>query len=218
MGGQVTFDNRPLVRGQALIQLRRRVGMLSQGFHLFPHLSAVENVALPLVRGAGVDEREALRRSIELLDRVGLANRALELPERLSGGQQQRVAIARALALQPLALLFDEPTSALDPESTADVLSVMRELSRDGMTMIVVTHELGFAREVSSELVMMSGGVIVESGEPDRLIHHPNHPRTREFMATFRDALSDANRTRRQAGACPCACADQPQPVQPQQS
>jgi len=167
-----------------LARLRQTVGMVFQRFNLFPHLTAVENVMLAQLR-AGVAEREALERSVRLLRRVGLAHRGVAYPEQMSGGEQQRVAIARALALKPAVLLFDEPTSSLDPESTAEVLRVMRELAKDGMTMILVTHEVPFAREVSDWVVFVDGGRIVEEGAPDAVLGRPAEPRTRAFLASY---------------------------------
>ncbi|MGW1022344.1 amino acid ABC transporter ATP-binding protein [Streptomyces sp. NPDC002577] len=167
-----------------LPRLRRTVGMVFQRFNLFPHLTAVENVALAQ-RKAGVPEQEALERAVALLRRVGVAHRALAQPDQLSGGEQQRVAIARALALRPEVLLFDEPTSSLDPEATREVLSVMRELAADGMTMLLVTHELPFAREVSDHVVFVDGGRIVEEGSPDEVLGSPGQARTREFLASY---------------------------------
>jgi polar amino acid transport system ATP-binding protein len=172
-----------------LARLRRTVGMVFQRFHLFPHLTAVENVVLAQ-RKAGVPEREALERAVALLRRVGLAHRGLAFPEQMSGGEQQRVAIARALALKPEVLLFDEPTSSLDPESTREVLRVMRELAADGMTMMLVTHELPFAREVSDHVVFVDGGRIVEQGTPDEVLGDPSQARTRAFLTSYG---SDAN-------------------------
>ncbi|MFJ3800449.1 amino acid ABC transporter ATP-binding protein [Streptomyces sp. NPDC090088] len=164
--------------------LRRTVGMVFQRFNLFPHLTAVENVVLAQ-RAAGVPEEEALERAVTLLRRVGVAHRALAQPEMLSGGEQQRVAIARALALKPEVLLFDEPTSSLDPEATREVLSVMRELAADGMTMLLVTHELPFAREVSDHVVFVDRGRIVEEGRPQEVLDNPAQARTREFLASY---------------------------------
>src|SRR6266480_2331368 len=151
VGGEVVAKDGESLHRARRVQLRQRVGMVFQSFNLFQHLTAAENVALPLLRAGGSEHHAAVRRAVDLLARVGLADKALELPARLSGGQQQRVAIARALALQPVALLFDEPTSALDPESSQDVLEVMRELSKQGMTMLVSTHEVSFALEVSDQ-------------------------------------------------------------------
>ncbi|MFD6174596.1 amino acid ABC transporter ATP-binding protein [Streptomyces coeruleorubidus] len=170
-----------------LPRLRRTVGMVFQRFHLFPHLTAVENVVLAQ-RKAGVPEAQALERAVALLRRVGVAHRALAQPEQLSGGEQQRVAIARALALRPEVLLFDEPTSSLDPEATREVLSVMRELAADGMTMLLVTHELPFAREVADHVVFVDGGRIVEEGRPQDVLDTPAEARTREFLASYGNA------------------------------
>jgi polar amino acid transport system ATP-binding protein len=161
---------------------RSEIGMVFQHFHLFPHMTAIENVMLAPIRVARVPRDQARVRAQELLTRVGLADKLNTYPVALSGGQQQRVAIARALAMQPKLMLFDEPTSALDPELVGDVLDAMRQLARDGMTMIVVTHELGFAREVADEVVFMDDGVVVESGRPDQLISNPRHERTRAFL------------------------------------
>lgn len=170
-----------------LPRLRRTVGMVFQRFNLFPHLTAVENVVLAQ-RRAGVPEEEALERAVTLLRRVGVAHRGLAQPDQLSGGEQQRVAIARALALKPEVLLFDEPTSSLDPEATREVLAVMRELAADGMTMLLVTHELPFAREVADHVVFVDGGRIVEEGSPRDVLDNPAQARTREFLASYEPA------------------------------
>jgi polar amino acid transport system ATP-binding protein len=162
---------------------RRDIGMVFQRFNLFPHLSALENITVALIMVGGVKKEAAEARARELLDRVGLAAKANAYPAQLSGGQQQRVAIARALAMDPKLMLFDEPTSALDPELVGEVLDVMKELARSGMTMIVVTHEIGFAREVGDTLVFMDGGTIVESGVPAELIATPQKDRTRAFLS-----------------------------------
>ena len=177
-GTQVFGDGKP----QNLDQLRREVGMVFQQFNLFPHLSATENVSLAQVKVLGRSKAEADRKSRELLGRVGLDEKADEYPDRLSGGQQQRVAIARALAMDPEVMLFDEVTSALDPELVQGVLDVMRELADSGMTMISVTHEMGFAREVSDRTIFMDGGVIVEQGPPGEVLDAPRHERTRKFL------------------------------------
>ena len=166
-----------------LAGLRRTVGMVFQRFNLFPHLTAVENIVLAQ-RKAGVPEQEALERAVALLRRVRLAHRALAFPDQMSGGEQQRVAIARALALRPEVLLFDEPTSSLDPEATREVLRVMRELAAEGMTMILVTHELSFAREVSDWVAFVDAGRIVEQGAAPELLTRPAQARTREFLAS----------------------------------
>ena len=172
------------VRCPDLAKLRQSVGMVFQRFNLFPHLTAVENVMLAQLR-AGTPEQEALDRAVRLLRRVGLAHRGVAYPEQMSGGEQQRVAIARALALKPSVLLFDEPTSSLDPESTAEVLRVMRELADDGMTMVLVTHELPFAREVADWVVFVDGGRIVEEGTPAEVLGKPRELRTRTFLASY---------------------------------
>jgi ABC-type polar amino acid transport system ATPase subunit len=172
------------VRCRDLARLRQSVGMVFQRFNLFPHLTAVENVMLAQLR-AGVPEKDALERAVQLLRRVGLAHRGIAYPEQMSGGEQQRVAIARALALKPSVLLFDEPTSSLDPESTAEVLRVMRELADDGMTMVLVTHELPFAREVADWVVFVDGGRIVEEGAPADVLGKPRELRTRTFLASY---------------------------------
>ena len=162
---------------------RAEIGMVFQSFNLFPHMTALENVTLAPTRVLGVSRDEARRRATELLDRVGLGDKLSTYPVALSGGQQQRVAIARALAMQPKLMLFDEPTSALDPELVGDVLDAMRQLARDGMTMIVVTHEIGFAREVAATVTFMDGGVVVEAGAPEQVLGAPRHERTRAFLS-----------------------------------
>ncbi|MCI2239256.1 amino acid ABC transporter ATP-binding protein [Paenibacillus sp. TRM 82003] len=166
---------------------RRDIGMVFQRFNLFPHMTALENVTEAPVRVRGVARAEARERALALLERVGLADRVHNYPAQLSGGQQQRVAIARALAMRPKLMLFDEPTSALDPELVGEVLAVMRELAADGTTMVVVTHEVAFAREVADQVVFMDGGVVVERGTPADVIGAPRHERTRAFLARVRD-------------------------------
>ncbi|WP_282702411.1 amino acid ABC transporter ATP-binding protein [Streptomyces sp. CC219B] len=162
---------------------RRDIGMVFQRFNLFPHMTAVENVMEAPVQVKGVGRSEARERARELLEKVGLGDKAGNYPSQLSGGQQQRVAIARALAMDPKLMLFDEPTSALDPELVGDVLDVMRDLAESGMTMVVVTHEMGFAREVGDNLVFMDGGVVVESGNPRDVLTDPQHERTKAFLS-----------------------------------
>ena len=184
--GRTVWENGKAASSSELVALRRTVGMLFQSFNLFPHLTAVENVAIGLTRGLGQNETVALEQSLHLLDRVGLRHKALSFPGRLSGGEQQRVAIARALALEPAALLFDEPTSSLDPELATEVLAVMRELSQTGMTMMVVTHELAFARDVSDRIVFVDAGDICEEGPPEKVLQNPTQPRTQAFLARFR--------------------------------
>jgi polar amino acid transport system ATP-binding protein len=178
-------------RGEKLHELRERevaaqrrsIGMVFQRFNLFPHMTALANVMEAPCRVKRQPRAEVRRQALALLDRVGLADKVDNYPGQLSGGQQQRVAIARALAMQPKLMLFDEPTSALDPELVGEVLDVMKDLARDGMTMIVVTHEIGFAREVGDSLVFMDGGVVVEAGPPREVISQPKHERTRSFLA-----------------------------------
>ena len=178
-------------RGDSLLELPKRkiatqragIGMVFQGFNLFPHMSVLENLVEAPQRVRGVRRDEARQRGRALLEQVGLAEKADVYPKQLSGGQQQRVAIARALAMDPHLMLFDEPTSALDPELVGDVLEVMRQLARSGMTMIVVTHEIGFAREVADTVAFMDGGVIVEKGPPSQVLDAPRNARTREFLS-----------------------------------
>lgn len=165
-----------------LSTLRRNVGMVFQSFNLFPHLTVLENICLAQRRVLGRSTDEARDRAIELLGRVGLQDKAEQYPGRCSGGQQQRVAIARSLSLDPKVMLFDEPTSALDPEVGAEILAVMRELAKDGMTMMIVTHEMGFAREVGDRVYVMVDGAIVESGPPAQVMEKPTHPRTEQFL------------------------------------
>jgi polar amino acid transport system ATP-binding protein len=171
------------LRENEVCRKRAEIGMVFQHFNLFPHMTALENVTLAPIHVGGVARREARDRAHELLTRVGLGDKLDTHPVALSGGQQQRVAIARALAMQPKLMLFDEPTSALDPELVGDVLDVMRGLAKDGMTMIVVTHEIGFAREVADTVVFMDAGVVVEAGPPAELLGSPKHERTRAFLS-----------------------------------
>jgi len=168
--------------GWELDFVRQRVGIVFQQFNLFPHKSALENVSMAPEKVLGKSGAEAREKATRLLERVGLADKLTEYPERLSGGQQQRVAIARALAMDPHVMLFDEVTSALDPELVKEVLDTMRELAEEGMTMIVVTHEIGFAREVADRVVFMDGGVIVEQGPPAQVLDSPREERTRQFL------------------------------------
>ena len=162
---------------------RRDIGMVFQHFNLFPHRTALENIIEAPVHVKRVKKDEALARAKDLLDQVGLSEKATAYPAQLSGGQQQRVAIARALAMNPKLMLFDEPTSALDPELVGEVLEVMKKLAAEGMTMVVVTHEMGFAREVANQLVFMDGGVVVESGPPREVLSNPKHERTKAFLS-----------------------------------
>ena len=164
-------------------QIRARIGVVFQHYNLFPHMSVLDNVTLAARKVHGWEKDRAHERGMELLERIGLKDKAKEYPDRLSGGQQQRVAIARALAMKPELMLFDEPTSALDPELVGEVLSVMQDLAKAGMTMVVVTHEVGFAREVADHVVFMDGGTIVEEGSPEDVIVNPQNARTQEFFS-----------------------------------
>jgi polar amino acid transport system ATP-binding protein len=165
-----------------VIRKRAEIGMVFQHFNLFPHMTALENVTLAPIRVGGVSRDQARKRGRELLEKVGLGDKLDTYPMALSGGQQQRVAIARALAMEPKLMLFDEPTSALDPELVGDVLDTMRQLAHDGMTMIVVTHEIGFAREVADTVVFMDAGIVVEQGGPKQVLDHPREERTQTFL------------------------------------
>lgn len=162
---------------------RRDIGMVFQRFNLFPHMTALENIIEAPIQVLGVSRAEALEQARGLLARVGLADKTDHYPSMLSGGQQQRVAIARALAMKPQAMLFDEPTSALDPETVGEVLQVMKELAEEGMTMVVVTHEMGFAREVADRVVVLDQGELIEEGPPEQIFSQPRHPRTRAFLS-----------------------------------
>jgi len=171
------------LREAEVARKRAEIGMAFQHFNLFGHMTALENVVCAPVNVKGVPRGQARARAAELLDRVGLSDKHDSYPSQLSGGQQQRVAIARAMAMDPKLMLFDEPTSALDPELVGDVLEVMRQLAGDGMTMVVVTHEMGFAREVADRVVFMDGGVVVEEGPPAEVLANPRHERTRAFLS-----------------------------------
>ncbi|GAB2478527.1 amino acid ABC transporter ATP-binding protein [Jatrophihabitans fulvus] len=171
------------LRESDVAKQRRDVGMVFQQFNLFPHMTVLQNIVEAPTRVKGVKREQAVREARELLDQVGLVDKEKQYPAQLSGGQQQRVAIARALAMKPKLMLFDEPTSALDPELVGEVLDAMKQLARDGMTMIVVTHEMGFAREVGDQLVFMDGGVVVEQGTPRDVITNPQHERTKSFLS-----------------------------------
>jgi ABC-type polar amino acid transport system ATPase subunit len=181
--GEVRFDGAPIdYSGKALSRLRADIGMVFQQFNLFPHMTVLDNIVLGPVKSKDVSREEARERARRLLERVGIPEKADDYPADLSGGQQQRVAIARALAMEPKLMLFDEPTSALDPEMIREVLDVMRQLARDGMTMIVVTHEMGFAREVCDRIVFIDAGEIVEEGPPDEFFSSAKSPRAKEFV------------------------------------
>ncbi|MFF3492710.1 amino acid ABC transporter ATP-binding protein [Streptomyces sp. NPDC002795] len=182
--GVIRLDGQPLPEeGKALAQLRAEVGMVFQSFNLFAHKTVLQNVSLAQLKVRKRKKDEADKRSRELLDRVGLAAHADKFPAQMSGGQQQRVAIARALAMDPKALLFDEPTSALDPEMINEVLEVMQQLAHDGMTMVVVTHEMGFARTAADRVVFMADGKIVEDRKPEEFFTHPESERARDFLS-----------------------------------
>ena len=187
--GTLLFDGRNVhapMRGSELNHLRSRIGFVFQSFNLFPHLSALNNVMLSPIKVSGVNREVARDKAMALLDRVGLVDKAGSYPAQLSGGQQQRVAIARALAMEPPAMLFDEPTSALDPEMVGEVLAVMRGLARDGMTMMCVTHEMGFAREVADRVWFMDAGHILETAKPHDFFNAPQHPRAKRFLSDLR--------------------------------
>ncbi|ANP50507.1 glutamate transport system ATP-binding protein [Streptomyces griseochromogenes] len=182
--GTIRLDGQPLPEeGKDLARLRAEVGMVFQSFNLFAHKTVLQNVSLAQIKVRRRKREDADRRSRELLDRVGLLNQADKYPARLSGGQQQRVAIARALAMEPKALLFDEPTSALDPEMINEVLEVMRQLAREGMTMVVVTHEMGFARSAANRVVFMADGRIVEDRSPEEFFTNPRSERAKDFLS-----------------------------------
>ena len=180
--GQVWVNEVPLHEARRAKEIRGHVGMVFQQFNLFPHKTALGNVTLALVKARRMSPTDARNRAMQALERVGLADRAQHYPSQLSGGQQQRVAIARALAVEPGIMFFDEATSALDPELVGEVTQVMRSLARDGMTMVVVTHEMGFARQTADRVVFMDKGVIAEQGEPEKLFVNPANERTRQFL------------------------------------
>ena len=183
-GGEIIFEGQNITAKDTDINLvRRRMGMVFQQFNLFPHLTVRENIKLAPVKLKVMTDEEADKRALELLARVGLPDKADSYPAQLSGGQQQRIAIARALAMNPDVMLFDEPTSALDPEMVGEVLEIMKELADDGMTMVVVTHEMGFAREVATRVLFMDGGKIVEQNEPKEFFANPQHPRLKDFLS-----------------------------------
>jgi len=194
-GGEIRVNGRPmgyrtradgsLVRDSErnIARQRRDIGMVFQRFNLFPHMTALENIIEAPIQVLGVPRQAALEQAHALLKRVGLADKASHYPSMLSGGQQQRVAIARALAMKPQAMLFDEPTSALDPETVGEVLQVMKELAEEGMTMVVVTHEMGFAREVADRVVVLDQGELIEQGPPEQIFSRPTHPRTQAFLS-----------------------------------
>jgi ABC-type polar amino acid transport system ATPase subunit len=185
-GGSIEFDGQVIVKGRPdIVTARRKIGMIFQNFNLYPHLTALRNITLVPERILGRPRVDVEREARQLLQRIRLEHRANAFPAQLSGGEQQRVAIARALAMRPKMLMFDEATSALDPETVGDVLAVMSDLAREGQTMLVVTHEIGFAREVGTRLVFMDGGKIVEEGEPKVMIDKPQHQRTSAFLSSI---------------------------------
>ena len=182
-GGRILIGGQPLpTEGKGLARLRAEVGMVFQSFNLFAHKSILENVTLGPIRVKGKKKAEAERHAMELLERVGVAPQAKKMPAQLSGGQQQRVAIARALAMEPQALLFDEPTSALDPEMVQEVLDVMVQLAQEGMTMVVVTHEMGFARKAGDRVIFMADGAVLEDTDPESFFTAPQHERAKDFL------------------------------------
>ena len=191
--GTIRLDGADIhARGVDLNQFRSRIGFVFQQFNLFPHLSVLQNCTLAPTALRGLTPAAAREKAMALLDRVGLASKANAFPAELSGGQQQRVAIARALAMEPPVMLFDEPTSALDPEMVGEVLAVMRDLVRDGMTLVVVTHEMGFAREVAHRVLFMDQGRILERAEPHAFFNAPQHPRARQFLSDIRSPFMNA--------------------------
>ena len=182
-GGKIIFDGTDITDPKCNINLhRQKMGMVFQQFNLFPHLTVLRNLTIAPTKLLGEQKQSAEEKAKELLKRVGLGDKANAYPNQLSGGQKQRVAIVRALAMSPEVMLFDEPTSALDPEMVGEVLEVMKELAREGMTMVVVTHEMGFAREVADRVVFMADGVIAEEGTPEQIFTNPQNPRTKQFL------------------------------------
>ena len=181
--GEIIFDGVSITEKiNDINKQREKMGMVFQQFNLFPHLTVMANITIAPIKVKGMSKDEAEKKAIDLLKRVGLEDKANTYPNKLSGGQKQRIAIVRALAMSPEVMLFDEPTSALDPEMVGEVLEVMKSLAKEGMTMIVVTHEMGFAKEVGSRVLFMDEGVIVEQGKPQELFNNPQHPRTQDFL------------------------------------
>lgn len=181
--GKIYLDNDEITKKNANIdEIRQRVGMVFQHFNLFPHLTVGENITIAPVKVQGKSEDEAKKTALELLDKMGLTEKYNDYPNSLSGGQKQRIAIARALAMNPEVMLFDEATSALDPEMVGDVLDVMKELANEGMTMVVVTHEMNFAKEVGDRIIFMDGGIVLEDGSPEEVFNNPKNSRTKDFL------------------------------------
>ena len=182
--GKIIFEDNDITDKKVDInKIREKMGMVFQQFNLFPHKTVLENLKIAPIKVKGLSKAEAEKKAMELLERVGLSNKATAYPSSLSGGQKQRIAIARALAMEPDVMLFDEPTSALDPEMVGEVLNVMKDLAKEGMTMVVVTHEMGFAREVGDRILFMDNGNIVEQGTPDEIFSNPKNPRTIDFLS-----------------------------------
>ena len=182
--GKIIFEDNDITDKKVDInKIREKMGMVFQQFNLFPHKTVLENLTIAPIKVKGISKAQAEKKAMELLDRVGLSNKAKSYPSSLSGGQKQRIAIARALAMEPDVMLFDEPTSALDPEMVGEVLNVMKDLAKEGMTMVVVTHEMGFAREVGDRIIFMDNGNIVEQGTPEEIFSNPKNPRTIDFLS-----------------------------------
>ena len=182
--GKIIFEDNDITDKKVDInKIREKMGMVFQHFNLFPHKTVLENLTIAPIKVKGISKAQAEKKAMELLDRVGLSNKAKAYPSSLSGGQKQRIAIARALAMEPDVMLFDEPTSALDPEMVGEVLNVMKDLAKEGMTMVVVTHEMGFAKEVGDRIIFMDNGNIVEQGTPEEIFSNPKNPRTIDFLS-----------------------------------
>lgn len=182
--GKIIFEDNDITDKKVDInKIREKMGMVFQQFNLFPHKTVLENLTIAPIKVKGISKVQAEKKAMELLERVGLSNKAKAYPSSLSGGQKQRIAIARALAMEPDVMLFDEPTSALDPEMVGEVLNVMKDLAKEGMTMVVVTHEMGFAKEVGDRIIFMDNGNIVEQGTPDEIFSNPKNPRTIDFLS-----------------------------------
>ncbi len=182
--GKIVFEGNDITdKGTDINKIREKMGMVFQQFNLFPHKTVLQNLTIAPIKVKGLSKQEAEKKAMELLNRVGLADKAEAYPSSLSGGQKQRIAIARALAMEPDVMLFDEPTSALDPEMVGEVLSVMNDVAKEGMTMVVVTHEMGFAREVGDRILFMDNGGIVEEGSPEEIFTNPKNPRTIDFLS-----------------------------------